>query len=342
MMDLRLSEEEEQLVSALRSLLGTESTPEKVRATEDTGFSPQLWTHLLEMGIPSMAATQADTDAATLFQLALVAEECGRAVAPAPVLEACVVARLLERCGAPGRELLGAVVQGDLIGTIALGPPRSGGPRLVPSGAIAPLIIGMDGADLVAAVGDLPDKRIENLGGLPVARRRLDGEARTILSRGADARETFSRAGVDWRILSAAQLVGVAAAALKLGVDYVKTREVFGGPIGAFQTISHRLADDATAVDGARLLAYKAAWSIDEGLSDAESLASMAWCFAAETALNVSRDSLHYHGGYGFTKEYDIQLYFRRAKAYPLLLGDARREYQHLADLLFTDREGLS
>jgi alkylation response protein AidB-like acyl-CoA dehydrogenase len=62
----------------------------------------------------------------------------------------------------------------------------------------------------------------------------------------------------------------------------------------------------------------------------------MAWLFASETALNVARDSLHFHGGYGFTSEYDIQLYFRRAKAYSLLWGDPRSEFKRLAGLLLS------
>ena len=68
----------------------------------------------------------------------------------------------------------------------------------------------------------------------------------------------------DWRMLTANVLVGVAARALEIGVSYVKERQAFGAAIGSFQGVAHRLADCATAVDGARLLAYKAAWARDE------------------------------------------------------------------------------
>jgi hypothetical protein len=232
-------------------------------------------------------------------------------------------------------ELLDAVREGRMVGTVSLSTAPADAPRLVPAGAIAQIILALDGDDLVAVVGDPPGGRADNLGCLPLAYRKLVPGERIRLASGPEAAAAFNGACRDWKVLSAAQLVGLSSAALDLGVDYAKSREVFGAAIATFQTIAHRLADDATAIDGARLLAYKAAWAADEGRSGAGALASMAWSFSSETALGVTRDSLHYHGGYGFTREYDIQLYFRRAKAYPLVWGDPRAEYQRLADELF-------
>jgi alkylation response protein AidB-like acyl-CoA dehydrogenase len=333
-MDLTLQEEESQLVDALRSLLGAASTADRVRASERSGFDPELWSDLRDLGVPSMAVGEGSTESAALFQLSLVAEQCGAALASAPVVETLVAARLLARCADSGSELLGAACRGDAIVTVLLGPTVAGG-NLVPAGAIADVVLGLDGDDLVAVASAPPTERVENLGSLPLAFRDIEAGARSVLASGAEARSAFESALVDWKVLSAAQLTGVAAGALELGVEYVKSREVFGAPIGTFQTVSHRLADDATAVDGARLLSYKAAWAADEGRSGARVLASMAWLFAAETAVSVARDSLHYHGGYGFTIEYDIQLYFRKAKAYSLLWGDPGGECRRLAALLF-------
>jgi alkylation response protein AidB-like acyl-CoA dehydrogenase len=115
-------------------------------------------------------------------------------------------------------------------------------------------------------------------------------------------------------------------------VAYVKERRQFGVPIGAFQAVGHRLADAATALDGARLLVYEAAGAVDEGWARAATLADMAFGFAAETAQRVAAESLHFHGGYGFMVEYDIQLYFSRAKAWALVGGDPRRCYQQVGD----------
>jgi alkylation response protein AidB-like acyl-CoA dehydrogenase len=117
-----------------------------------------------------------------------------------------------------------------------------------------------------------------------------------------------------------------------MGVEYAKSREQFGVPIGSFQAVAHRLADAATEVDGAELLVREAAWAADEGLPSAPKLAVMAFLYAGETAQLAAEESLHFHGGYGFTLEYDIQLYFRRAKAWSLALAPPATEYQALAD----------
>lgn len=334
-MELNLTPEEVQLVDAVRSLLRRESSPDRIRASEKTGFDRSLWTELQQLGVPSMAVADGPTEAASLFHLVLVAEQCGAALASAPVLEGMVAARLLARCRDDAGELLASVCEGDVIATLSLGHAATGAPNLVPAGAIAHLVLAMDGDDLVAVTSNPSGVRIENLGGLPLGFWEPGAGARTVLATGSTAQSAFTAALTDWKLLSAAQLTGLSAAALGLGVDYVKSREVFGAPIATFQTIAHRLADDATAVDGARLLTYKAGWAVDEGRGDGDILASMAWLFASETALDVTRDSLHYHGGYGFTAEYDIQLYFRRAKAYSLLWGDPRSEYRRLAGLLF-------
>jgi alkylation response protein AidB-like acyl-CoA dehydrogenase len=334
--DLNLTPEEGQLLDAVRTLLGRESPPERVRACEKTGFDPELWDRLQEIGIPGMAAADGQDKAASLFQLALVAEQCGAALASAPVLEGIVAARLLDRCGGQAAELLALVRDGDVIATVSLGAPAAGSSSLVPAGAIADLILDHDGRDLVGVLSEPPGVRVENLGALPLAFRDSDTGTRTVLATGAEGRSVIGACFDDWKVLSAAQLVGLSATALDLGVDYVKSREVFGAPIATFQTIAHRLADDATAIDGARLLVHKAAWALDEQREDGKSLASMAWLFASESALNVTRDCLHYHGGYGFTTEYDIQLYFRRAKAYSLLWGDPKMEFRRLGEFLFT------
>jgi alkylation response protein AidB-like acyl-CoA dehydrogenase len=133
-------------------------------------------------------------------------------------------------------------------------------------------------------------------------------------------------------VRAAAAPAGLARAALDIGVAYVKERHQFGVPIGSFQSIQHRLADVHTAVDGARLLAYEAAWAADTGEPRAAALAAQAAWFCGQAADDAAGASLHYHGGYGFMEEYDIQLYVRRAKAWRLLLGDPRRELQTIAE----------
>ena len=202
------------------------------------------------------------------------------------------------------------------------------------------MLAGLDGDELAVVVAEPPgDGAVHNLGDGPVADRSLRSGTRTVVARDAAARACHEAAVDEWRVLAAGALVGLGGAALELGTEYAKQRHQFGVPIGSFQSIAHGLADVATAVDGARLLAREAAWAADEGEADATALARMAFLFAARTAQRATDVALHVYGGYGFTLEYDIQLYYRRAKAWPLALGDPRRGTLHLADALFGPAE---
>jgi alkylation response protein AidB-like acyl-CoA dehydrogenase len=141
----------------------------------------------------------------------------------------------------------------------------------------------------------------------------------------------YEDARSEWRSLTAAMLTGLGAGALAIARAYVTERHQFGKAIGSFQAIQHTLADIAVSLDGAQLLARKAAWAVDEARADAPDLAAMAFLFAAEAAQRASERALHFHGGYGYMQEYDIQLYYRRAKGWPLILDSPVREYQRLA-----------
>jgi alkylation response protein AidB-like acyl-CoA dehydrogenase len=114
-------------------------------------------------------------------------------------------------------------------------------------------------------------------------------------------------------ILAAAQAVGGASYALEITVQYAKDRQQFDKPLGAFQALAHYLADAATTVDGARVLVHEAAWARSDGRRVAK-LAPMAKLFACQTFRDVTAMAQQIFGGIGFTVEFDIQLYFRRAK----------------------------
>jgi alkylation response protein AidB-like acyl-CoA dehydrogenase len=115
-------------------------------------------------------------------------------------------------------------------------------------------------------------------------------------------------------IVLAAWAVGAADRAQEITVQYAKDREQFGKPIGAFQSIAHYLADRQAELDGARTLVHEAAWAASSGRSVAR-LAPMAKLFAARVLRQLTATSQQIYGGNGFTLEYDVQLYFRRAKA---------------------------
>jgi hypothetical protein len=225
---------------------------------------------------------------------------------------------------------------GGGIATLTLVPPVRGIARAVPSGAVANVLLTLRG-DGVIALSDIQSQRPSppNLGTSPIADWSVDACDAVALASGRLATEAFHRAGDEWRALQAMAQIGIAQSALDLGVGYVKERRAFGVLVGWFQAVQHRLADVVTRIEGAELLGFEALWALTEERSDAAALASMAFLFASEAAFDACSESLQFHGGYGFTLEYDIQLFLRRAKAWPLALGDPHREYRRLAGLLF-------
>jgi len=342
--DLSLTDEQEQLVEAFGTFFVKECPPGVVRASEETdGFDAALWAAFGALGGPAMGADPAvGGGGASLLDLELVTERYGAVLAPIPLVDGFVAARLLAAAGAPARAAFDRMsAERPPVATVALQPATDGRARLVPAGAVATIVVGLDDDELVTVETDEAQPgSLHNLGDGPVADRSLREGARRVVANGAGARALHEHAVDEWRVLTAGALVGLAGAALEVGVEYAKQRQQFGVPIGSFQALAHGLADAATAVDGARLLVREAAWAADEGESDATALARMAFLFAARSAQQATAVALHVHGGYGFTLEYDIQLYHRRAKAWPLLLGDPRRGALHLADALFGPVEG--
>jgi alkylation response protein AidB-like acyl-CoA dehydrogenase len=125
------------------------------------------------------------------------------------------------------------------------------------------------------------------------------------------------------RIGIAAQAVGIARAALEASVAYAKERRSFGVPIGQHQQIQWMLADMATGVDAARLLAWRAAALKDRG-KPYGTAASMAKLFASETAMRVATDAVQVHGGYGYMKDYPVERFFRDAKVTQIYEGTSQ------------------
>jgi alkylation response protein AidB-like acyl-CoA dehydrogenase len=312
-MDLRLSAEQTQLVDSVGALLARHSSPEQVRAAEATGFDPVLWDRLQRIGAVEMA-----TAGASLLDLALVAERLGRWVAAAPLVEAQVAARLLDRLGVPAP---------DGIVTLALHPALDGVARLVPAGAVADHALLRVGDRLVLAPLDGHRTAVVNLGSMPLADVTVPSTAVEV-----GPGDAVEGAVDEWLALTAAALVGVGARALEIGVEYVKERHAWGVPIGSFQSVAHRLADAAAALDGANLLAREAAWAADDEPARFGELAAMAFAFCGGAARDATYRSLHYHGGYGFMMEYDVQLHYRRARAWAGVFGEPAAAYRRAAD----------
>ncbi len=325
-MELALDDDQRALAEVVTTLLQKHSSPERVRAAEPDGFDEGLWQALVELGLPGIAV---GPEAASTVDLVVVAEAAGRALATVPLAESIVAALLIH-----GRSpVADAVAMGAQIAVFSPTLAHGAVARLVPGAAASSFVVAFDGERLLLADCAAATRPAASLASLAVADVPLGGAS--VLAEGAEAAALFGEAMSLWRCLTAAIQVGIGAASLDLGVEYVKTRFQFGVPIGSFQAVQHGLADVAVSVDGARLLTYETAVAIDTDDARARELALMAHLFASETAFATAGASLHYHGGYGYMLEYDIQLYFRRAKALQLLAGDPEDALDDLAGALF-------
>ena len=124
-----------------------------------------------------------------------------------------------------------------------------------------------------------------------------------------------------------AMSVGIARGALEDSIEYAKQREQFGRPIGKFQAIQWKIADMATEIDAARLLVYRAAYLEDQNVRFTKE-AAMAKLFASEMAMRAAREAIQIFGGYGYTKDYPLERYFRDVKLCEI--GEGTSEVQHM------------
>jgi hypothetical protein len=305
-----------------------------VREAEPLGFDAGLWATMIDLGVIDMAAPA--PDGVTLAALGVIAEQAGRYLAPVPLADAVVAARLLARCPSTDADaLLARIGKGGVI-VVAAGD-LAAGPGYLAAGAVASVVIGQVGDQLRA--WDLGEDRLpllENLGSMPLARAGLATLGRfpaTVLAAGPQAGLLLSLARTEWQVLTAHALYGAGDRALAIGLEYTMQRDQFGRKVASFQAVQHRFADAATGLRGAQLLAYKAAWAAQE-TADGPRLAALALVCAGREAFRAASEALHFHGGYGFTLEYDIQLYFRRTRSWPLALEPQPATIAAAADLV--------
>jgi alkylation response protein AidB-like acyl-CoA dehydrogenase len=335
--DFSLGEEQEVLRDVVRTFLAKHCSTERVRAAEPVGWDAELWAEIGELGLVAMGVPHTSGgDGAGLVELALVAEELGRAAAPVPLVDVVVAARLLARLGGDeAAEALGEILDGNVVSLAVAGHDASGR-SLVPSGAVTRAVIGRRDDAVVLARRAGPPAHVPNLACAPLAWWDLSDAV--VLAAGAPATAAFAQAELEWRLLTAAALIGAGESAKALAADYARERSAFGVPIGSFQAVAHPLADVATAIEGGRRLVRKTAWFADHEPEALGPLVAMAFVQASEAAEEAGSTAIRTQGGFGFTLESDVQLFFRRAKGWSLLGGDRAGHLQRIADTLLGPR----
>lgn len=383
-MDLEFSEEQQLLRETVRRVCSEHAPLDVVRQMEDdaTGYPAALWKQLAETGVTGLLVPESHGGAGMdLLDAAIVYEEFGRSLAPSPHFASAVLGAGVLLAGGDAEQQqswLPRIASGEAILTPAwLEPDGSFGPRGVRLGATADgdafvlrgvkrhvafasaahrlVVLARTGADDGAIDLFLVDPQApgvtmtqqRSLASDTQYEVRFDGvrvPATARIGAAGSGWATWDRVLLDGIVLLAALAMGGAERALEITVQYAKDRKQFDKPLGAFQAIAHYLADAATAIDGGKTLVYEAAWARSHGRSIAR-LAPMAKLFACQTWRDVTAMCQQVWGGVGFTIEYDIQLYFRRAKQLQITWWDAKfLEERVAADVLDGDapfRSGL-
>jgi alkylation response protein AidB-like acyl-CoA dehydrogenase len=369
-MNLDFSEEQQVLRDTVRKLCAEYSPISVVRAMEDDpkGVPDALWKQLGELGVLGILVPEPYGGAEqTLLDAVVVFEELGRALAPTPAFESSVMsAGVLLAAGseAQKKEWLPKIAAGEAIVTPAwMEPQRGFGPEGVAlrarkvdkgyvlngtkrhvtfaSSASRLLVLARTGRKPTDVSLFLVDPQTPGVSMKQLKSLASDTQYEVSFEKvKVPAGARVGRENAGWRVWDAAMhdgiivLAGLAMGgcerALEITVQYAKDRKQFDKPIGAFQAISHYLADAVTQLDGGKTLVYEAASARAQG-KDVARLAPMAKLFACQTYRDVTAMCQQVWGGVGFTIEYDIQLYFRRAKQLQLTWWDTRYLEERIA-----------
>jgi alkylation response protein AidB-like acyl-CoA dehydrogenase len=374
--DFELNDEQRMLRDVTRTTLRDHCPPEKIRARIDAPDQaalaqpdPKLWSLGAELGWTGLTVPEEYGGTGQgLTELALVAEELGRAAAPDPFVPSALVGLAVGRGGdaALRRQVLPGLADGTLRATLALSESRRpwsptgvAGTRAVRDGdaivltGVKTAVPDAAGADLLLVTAELAGTPVAVLvdgdaPGLSIRRQRLVDVTRDRHQLTLDGVRVPSGRLLDldaqWlldagAVLTAADALGAAERLLAMTVEHAKARFQFGRAIGSFQAVKHKVADMRLAVGGIRAAVCYAAVAADTGLPDAGRAASVAKAFAAEQSARLAGEALQTHGGIGFTWEHDLHLYLRRIKADEILFGDAAWHHERVCALLLL-REG--
>jgi alkylation response protein AidB-like acyl-CoA dehydrogenase len=339
-LDYSLSEDHQAIQEAYKQFFKTHCPIESVRAAEETGFDKSLWERLCAMGATTMALPEsAGGDGATLVDLTLVAEEIGRSLAPVPWIDHVCAARLLMRLGALDLDL----VNGRQLAALDPQHTSVSGVRLIPTGSIADQILIRDGEDIVRLTFGTRPVKVDNIGKLPMA--WVDpaaADSRTVVASGADALAEYQRALNEWRVLTAAALVGLVEETMTIAAEFAKNRYTLGVPISTLQGISHPLANIAITVQGGRNLARRAAWFLDNEPDERLELAPSAFVFMAEEASKAATMAVQVQGGLGVSAEAAASAYLVRARGWALAGGDPGASAKYIAEIVAARESGAN
>ena len=369
-MDLGLNEAQQMLKNSAREFLDSECTSDYVRAMEEDerGYTAEMWQKIAEQGwLGLMFPEEYGGFGLNFMDLSILLEETGRVMLPGPLFSTVLMGGMsILNAGSEEqkKELLPQIAEGQLIVTLALTEPTaSWDPQGIQTVATAVedgwMINGIklfvpnahvSDTFVVAARTGEEDMDVS----LFLVDRNANGVSETLLKTIASDRQSeivledvkvpssalLGNINEGWgtikRVLDlgavgkCAEMVGGSQEVLDMTVEYVKQRTQFGRPIGSFQAIQHHCANMATDVEGSRYITYQAAWHLSEDLPSDQEVA-MAKAYVSDAYRKVCALGHQCHGAIGFTKEHNMQLYSRRAKAAELAFGDSGYHLENVA-----------
>ncbi|KRE27444.1 acyl-CoA dehydrogenase [Mycobacterium sp. Soil538] len=347
---LAITEDHQALADAAAGQLNRLHALSQARAALDGGsrHPADIWSAATDLGWLGLAVAEEHGGSGFgLAELAVVVECLGRQVCPGPFLPTVAAAVTIDRCAPesvragllPGLCSGATVAALGVTGTVAVGADGV-------AGGESPVVLGAPDADLLVLVAGDDVVVLDALNARAVtvtAQESLD-PTRSVGSvavrdvavpadrvlRGAarDARTVF-------RILAAAEAVGVSWAALEMSVAYAKVREQFGRTIGTFQAVKHHAANMLVAAEVATAATWDAARADD--LTSADFPAAVAAALAIRAQILNAQNNIQLHGGIGYTWEHDAHLYLRRARTLAALTADGT---DPLLDVVAGQREG--
>ncbi len=370
-MDFDLSKPQKLLQETARTFFGRECPPERLRSlmASETAYDAELWTALADQGWTGLTLPESCGGLGLgLVELSTVAEEMGRVCLPGPFLSTLWAAALIQQAGnaEQRKKYLDPIAGGELRATVALlessgdwnpsavrtNAMRSSGhfqlegkKELVSDAATADILI------CVARSGDqivlLPCPRGEKgititpTPGMDATRKLYTVDFNGVqvpeasaLDQGTSPGQSLVASLAVATVALCAEMVGVMQWILETTVEYAKTRQQFGKPIGIYQAVQHQCADMLVMTESARSTVYYAAWTTTENDPSASRAVALAKAYCSDAVREVGNLGVQLHGGIGFTWEHDMHLYYRRAKAAEFLFGDANYHREVLAGLI--------
>jgi alkylation response protein AidB-like acyl-CoA dehydrogenase len=356
--ELEFTSEQEELRSSVRSFLDKECPLGVVRTVVETGEpADKLWRSMVALDWPALAVPEEYGGVGLSFvEMAVLAEELGRVVAPGPLLATVSqFVPVVREVGTPEQRqrFLAAVASGAITGTVALADHARGwglgqvtttAERAeggwVLQGTKLGVLAGPDTSEVavVARVGDgvgafvVPgdEARLAPVRSLDASRplytatfdRVLVADDRALGEPGSSASTSgLTRALQEATVAIALETVGTCEALFQMVLSYVKDRKQFNVPVGSFQAVKHKMSNLFLAIERARSLCYYAVAALNEDTPDRATAASMAKAASDECQRAVCRDAFQSFGGIGFTWEHDSHLFLKRAETNGTLFG---------------------